>query len=165
MISPPIVGVPAFSWCSSGPSSRMCWPNSFSRRYSMKRGPRKMQISIAAIPEMRISPNLTRLLCFASGVVVITLRQRFGDALQADRARALDQDRVALAQRAREFAGRLVGVGRVQVGRVLAREVAHTDQQLHPALARVLADLTVVVGGRGAELAHLAEHGDAPPFD
>ena len=25
---PPIVGVPAFRWCSAGPSSRMCWPNS-----------------------------------------------------------------------------------------------------------------------------------------
>ena len=25
---PPIVGVPAFVWCSAGPSSRMCWPNS-----------------------------------------------------------------------------------------------------------------------------------------
>ena len=58
MISPPIVGVPAFSWCSSGPSSRMCWPNSFRRRYSMNFGPRKMQISIAAMPAIRISPSI-----------------------------------------------------------------------------------------------------------
>ena len=55
---PPIVGVPAFSWCSSGPSSRICWPNSRSRRYSMNFGPRKMQISIAAMPAMRISPSI-----------------------------------------------------------------------------------------------------------
>ena len=29
---PPIVGVPALPWCPAGPSSRMCWPNSFRRR-------------------------------------------------------------------------------------------------------------------------------------
>ena len=28
--SPPIVGVPALPWWPAGPSSRMCWPNSFS---------------------------------------------------------------------------------------------------------------------------------------
>ena len=29
---PPIVGVPALPWCPAGPSSRICWPNSFRRR-------------------------------------------------------------------------------------------------------------------------------------
>ena len=28
----PLVGVPAFEWCSCGPSSRICWPNSRTRR-------------------------------------------------------------------------------------------------------------------------------------
>ena len=45
--SPPIVGVPAFWWWPCGPSSRMCWPNSRSRRNSMNFGLRKMQISRA----------------------------------------------------------------------------------------------------------------------
>ncbi len=56
--SPPIVGVPALPWCPAGPSSRMCWPNSFRRRYSMKRGPRNMQMSREAMPPMRTSPSM-----------------------------------------------------------------------------------------------------------
>ena len=50
------VGVPAFSWWPSGPSSRMFWPNSRSRRIAMKRWLRKMQMSRAPIPAMRTSP-------------------------------------------------------------------------------------------------------------
>ena len=38
-IRPPIVGVPAFAWCSCGPSSRICWPNSRTRRQWMNFGP------------------------------------------------------------------------------------------------------------------------------
>ena len=53
MITPPIVGVPAFWWWPSGPSSRMCWPNSRSRRNSMNFGLRKMQMSSAAVPPKR----------------------------------------------------------------------------------------------------------------
>ena len=55
---PPIVGVPAFSWCPSGPSSRMCWPNSRSRMNSMNFGPRNMQMNSEPIPPMRISPSI-----------------------------------------------------------------------------------------------------------
>ena len=55
---PPIVGVPALPACAAGPSSRMCWPNSLSRRYSMKRGPRNMQMSREAEPPMTISPSI-----------------------------------------------------------------------------------------------------------
>ena len=58
MISPPIVGVPALPWWPAGPSSRICWPNSLSRRYSMNFGPRNMQISSEAMPAMRISPSI-----------------------------------------------------------------------------------------------------------
>ena len=56
---PPIVGVPALAWCSCGPSSRICWPNSRSRRNSMNFGPRKIVISIAAMPAIRICPRST----------------------------------------------------------------------------------------------------------
>src|SRR3954452_6820279 len=100
-ISPPMVGVPALVWCSCGPSSRMCCPNSFTRRYSMNLGPRKMQISIAAMPAIRTSP-IARL---------HQLRQLLGDSLETGGARALDEDRVAGLQARRQQLGRLVGVG------------------------------------------------------
>ena len=61
MMIPPIVGVPALAWCSCGPSSRMCWPNSRSRRNSMNFGERKMQMSRDAVPAMRTSPTVQRL--------------------------------------------------------------------------------------------------------
>src|SRR3954451_15443517 len=57
MIRPPIVGVPALPGCPAGPSSRICCPNSFSRRYSMNFGPRNMHKSSDAMPAMRISPS------------------------------------------------------------------------------------------------------------
>ena len=43
---------------ASGPSSRMCWPNSRSRRNLMKRGPTNMQISREPMPPIRISPSI-----------------------------------------------------------------------------------------------------------
>src|ERR1700759_1473363 len=100
MISPPIVGVPALAWCSCGPSSRMCCPNSFTRRYSMNFGPRKMQISIAAIPAIRTSP--------IAGLHQVGERLR--NRLEAGRARALDENRVAGLQPRRQELG---GLGRV----------------------------------------------------
>src|SRR5690349_18399958 len=108
MISPPIVGVPALAWCSCGPSSRMCWPNSFTRRYSMNFGPRNMQISIAAMPAIRTSP-IPRLQ---------QLAQLLGHRLEAGRARPLDQDRVARLQLGGEQLGGLGGVGDELVGPV-----------------------------------------------
>src|SRR6188472_2409964 len=81
-IRPPIVGVPAFAWCSCGPSSRMCCPNSLTRRYSMNFGPRKMQISIAAIPAISTSPIDQRL-------------QGLRNGLEAGGAGALDEYDVA----------------------------------------------------------------------
>ena len=56
MMIPPIVGVPALAWCSCGPSSRMCWPNSRSRRNEMNFGDRKMHMSRDAVPAIRTSP-------------------------------------------------------------------------------------------------------------
>src|SRR4051812_37168862 len=100
-ISPPIVGVPAFVWCSCGPSSRMCWPNSRTRSNSMNLGPRKMQISIAAMPAIRTSP--------IAGLH--QLRQLLGDGLETGGTRALHQDGVAGFQTCRQQLGGLVGVG------------------------------------------------------
>src|SRR3954454_16544126 len=105
MIRPPIVGVPALAWCSCGPSSRMFWPNSLTRRYSMNLGPRKMQISIAAIPAISTSPIEQRL-------------QLLGEGLQPGRARALDQHHVSGAELGGEQLGRLLGVADELVGPV-----------------------------------------------
>src|SRR4249919_666250 len=109
----------------------MCWPNSRTRRNSMNFGPRKMQISIAAMPAISTSP-------------IDQLPQRLRDRLQARRARALDQDRVAGLKLGGEQLGRLLR-GRDQlVGPVLARRFADPDQQGDLGLAGPLADLAVV---------------------
>ena len=49
----------------------------------MNLGERKMQISSEAVPAMRTSPS------------AVSLRQRLGDDLEADAARALDEQDVA----------------------------------------------------------------------
>src|SRR3954447_19557040 len=121
MISPPIVGVPAFAWCSCGPSSRMCWPNSFTRRYSMNFGPRKMQISIAAMPAIKTSPTV------GSPQQVV---QRDGHGLKAGRARALDQDRVARLELGGEQLGCLLGIADQLVGAIDASGLADPDQEV-----------------------------------
>src|SRR3954449_3773432 len=97
MMIPPIVGVPALAWCSCGPSSRICWPNSRSRRNSMNFGDRNTQISSDAVPAIRTSPMRHRL-------------QRLGDDLEADAARALHEHDVAGAD---ELAGQRRGLGGV----------------------------------------------------
>ena len=53
---PPMVGVPAFTACPAGPSSRMCWPNSRARSHQMNFGERKTQMSSEAVPAMSTSP-------------------------------------------------------------------------------------------------------------
>src|SRR5436190_1150982 len=149
MMIPPIVGVPALAWCSCGPSSRMCWPNSFTRRYSMNFGPRKMQISIAAMPAISTSP-------------IQELLEGLGDGLQAGRARALDEDGVAGLQPCGEQLRGLPGRADQLVRIVVAGRRADADQQTDLGLARPRTDLAVIAGGIGAELGHLAEHGDPP---
>src|SRR3954471_21684630 len=81
MMIPPMVGVPALEWWPSGPSSRMFWPNSRSRRNARNFGDRKMQISSEAVPAIRTSPT----------------GQRLRDGLQADAARGLHEHHVARA--------------------------------------------------------------------
>src|SRR4051812_46492335 len=149
-ISPPIVGVPALVWCSCGPSSRMCWPNSRTRRNSMNLGPRKMQISIAAIPAIRTSP--------IAGLH--QLRQLLGDGLETGRARALDEDRVAGLQPRRQQLGRLVWVGDELVGVVVAGGQADADHEVDPGRAGVLPDLAVVARRVRSQLPHLPQHRD-----
>src|ERR671930_109239 len=98
MMIPPIVGVPALAWCSCGPSSRICWPNSRSRRNSMNFGDRKTQISSDAVPAIRTSPMRGRL-------------QGLGHDLEADAARALDEHHVARRDELAGQRGRLARVG------------------------------------------------------
>ena len=117
----------------------------------MNFGPRKMQISIAAMPAIRISPSTYR-----------SVRELLRDPLQPHRARALDQDRIARPKRRGERVGGGLGVRHLLVGLVRGGLLPHPDDQLDPTLACVLADLAVVGRGLGAELPHLSEHGDAP---
>ena len=84
MMIPPIVGVPALTWCLAGPSSRMNCPNSRCCRKAMNFGDRKMQMSSAAVPAMRTSP-----------IARLSAPQALGDDLEADAARALDEHGVA----------------------------------------------------------------------
>src|SRR5690242_16514844 len=94
MMIPPIVGVPALAWCSCGPSSRMCCPNSRARRNSMNFGDRKTQMSSEAVPAIRTSP----------------ISQRLRDRLEPDPAGGLHEHEVA---RPEQLAGERGGSGRV----------------------------------------------------
>ena len=88
------------------------------------------------------------------------------NALEADRARALDEHASpALEQLARAARRRASGVGDPRVGRVVAGELADADQRLDPELAGVRAGLAVVGRAVGAELGHAAEDGDPAPCD
>src|SRR4051795_8341102 len=107
MMIPPIVGVPAFSWWPSGPSARMNWPNSRSRRNAMNFGDRKMQMSSDAVPAMRTSPMSVQRLARARGAGLQAAR----DDLEADAARSLDEDGVAGAHQLAGQRGRAGGVG------------------------------------------------------
>src|SRR6478735_5837939 len=125
----------------------MCWPNSLTRRYSMNLGPRKMQISIAAMPAISTSP-------------IEQLLQGHGHALEAGRARALDQDRVAGFELGGEQLGRLLGRANEVIRTVVAGGLTDTDEEIDAAGAGALTDLAVVAGGAGAELGHLAQNRD-----
>src|SRR4051812_46912538 len=99
MMIPPIVGVPALAWWPSGPSSRMFWPNSRSRRNSMNFGERKMQMSSEAVPAIRTSPMRRR------------LHERLGDRLERDAPGRLDEHDVAGLDDVPGDDGGLGGVG------------------------------------------------------
>ena len=121
MISPPIVGVPALAWWPSGPSSRICWPNSRSRRYSMNFGPEEDRDQHRRHPgdqDLRRDRSGPKAEPVGLGeqighVAIADLGpQSIGEALQADRARALDEDGVAGAEQARgDLGGRVAASG------------------------------------------------------
>src|SRR3954463_12317231 len=149
MMIPPIVGVPAFEWCS-GPSSRMFWPNSRARRNAMNFGDRKMQISSEAVPAIRTSPT----------------GQGLRDGFEADPARCLHEHDVARGDQLRHQRGggvRIRDVVRFAVDLHEGREWPHGDQDVYGGRGRVGADLAVRLLGSGSELEHVPEHGDAPP--
>ena len=158
MMIPPIVGVPAFSWWPSGPSSRMCWPNSRSRRNSMKRGDRKMQMSRAAVPRDQDLAHQAP-----------SRLQRLGHDLEADAARALDAApcrpaRSERRQRARPPRRRRAARRPPRSRRRSARPAGRRRRAAStPAAARVGADLGVEARLVGPELEHVPEHGDPAP--
>src|SRR4051794_15521186 len=150
---PPIVGVPAFTAWAAGPSSRMCCPNSFCRRYSMNFGPRKMQMSRDAIPAMRTRPSMLPL-----------ARQH---PFEADGTRSLDQHAVARSRQLLENGPRLLRGGhRVALAAEALgyrqRRLAHRHEHVDPQLVRSLADLAVVARCLGPKLGHRSEDRDPP---
>ena len=131
-------------------------------------------MSSDAVPPMRTSPISPppRGGLLGSGVLGSGVRgggrERLGHDLQADAARALDQHDVAGLH---DVAGE-PGGGRSIPHRVhlaleasahLRRQRAHGDQHVHSRRGRIRADLAVVPALVGAELEHVAEHGDAAP--
>ncbi len=146
MMIPPIVGVPALAWWPSGPSSRMCWPNSRSCSAAMNRGERNMQISSAAVPAMRTSP-------ISRGARLTACSPTPRDALTS----TVSPGRTSLST----SGDGLLGVGDRAVAGHVRRQRPDGDHDVG-APARVRADLLVVGDLVGAELEHVAEHGDAP---
>ena len=130
----------------------------------MNFGPRKIVISIAAIPAIRIWPR--SIADEATSLASSGERRAHCSAvprrpisssveqLEADRARALDQQRVArLEHRLGERHGRL-GIGSPGVGRIVAGELANPDDRPDAELSAWDAGLSVIVARRS---------GPAPP--
>ena len=162
-IRPPIVGVPAFAWCSCGPSSRICWPNSLTRRNWMNFGPRKIVISIAAMPAIRTSPRSI----WFDAISPMRHRARSSSARTASVNASSPTAREPFTRTASPLAEQpaddptpSTGVGRPLVRGVVAGELADADDRVDAEIARVGAGLAVVGGAVGAELAHPAEDGD-----
>ena len=153
MMIPPIVGVPAFAWWPSGPSSRMLWPNSRSRRNAMNFGDRKTQISSEAVPAIRTSP----------------MRQRLRDRLQADPARRLHQHHVARTHEPRRPATpprrrRSPRAPRRRTPPASPPTAARRRPARRPRTAAAYAPISRCASSSPApELEHVSEHGDTPP--
>src|SRR5579885_2136476 len=126
---PPIVGVPCFSRCRFGPSSRICWPNSLRRRKAMNVGPLRIAMIIATSA--------------ATSTLVMSAGKILRDDLESHRQRALHEHRVAGAQHLAQSGGRLVGRSH-PFAAVGAGELADRDHLLDPELAHERADLGVV---------------------
>ena len=138
----------------------------------MNFGPRKIVISIAAIPAIRTSPRSIAAeatsLRTAAAVGRHPLRRR-RRATRASVRRSSPTERDPLTSTAspgssrRSTSGTAASAsGAQRVRRVLARQLADADQRLDPEAAGQRPDLAVVAGGVRAQLLHLAEHGHPP---
>ena len=160
MMIPPIVGVPAFAWWPSGPSSRMCWPNSRSRRNAMnfgrqedadeqRGGARDQDLAHATAVPRRRSASAT------------TSRPTPRDALTSTVSPGCEQAR-------HERRGRR-GVGDARASRrrtpraMCAARGPTVTSRSTPRSRGVRADLRVEAALVGPELEHVAEHRDAAP--
>ncbi len=165
MMSPPMVGVPAFAWCSCGPSSRMCCPNSLTRRYSMNFGPRKIVISIAAMPAIRTSPRSIR--STASKLAPqASPRLPINSSVKCSRPterEPLTRTMSPSASRPSASLDRRRRVRRPLVGRVVAGQLADSDHGPDPEAPRERADLAVIGRGVRPQLGHPAKHRDLAP--
>src|SRR5688572_7243522 len=94
---PPIVGVPCFTRCPAGPSSRLCCPSSFSRRNLMNFGPATIASSI---PRMAARMTLANLGPDEG--------EGLGDRFEADGARTFHEHAVSGADELVEERQRLV---------------------------------------------------------
>src|SRR6266536_2955964 len=145
-----MIGVPCLATWRSGPSSRMVCPYSLRRRKAMKRGPARIEISIAARPAIRTRTKLG-----------LHRRQRFRHLLEREHAGALDEYAVARLQLLPQRLDRLGGVGG-RAATVDPRLWADGDQDVDADLFDCAGDLAMSLVGVIAELRHLSEHGDAP---
>src|SRR5262249_35317591 len=148
-----MIGVPCLVEWASDISSRMCCPYSGGRRKAMKRGPARIEISIAARPAIRTRTTLG-----------LHRRQRFRYRLEPHRPRTLDQDGVARTDELVELAQRLVDVrrparrdARSSVD-VPSGKLSDGKQLVDLELLGRLADLAVVRRRRPAELRHVTEN-------
>ena len=167
MITPPIVGVPAFWWCPSGPSSRMCWPNSRSRRNSMNFGLRNRQMSSAAVPPNRIRP-ISAARRAGAGAVGAPCSCARAPAERCTRSSPTPREAftstvspscssVASSSAAAPRIGHGVGLAR-ELRAHLGRQRPDGDEQVDAAFARVQPDLAVQALRLRAQLEHVAEH-------
>src|SRR5688572_23605472 len=113
----------------------------------MNFGPRKIVISMAAMPAIRTSPRSIRSAArSAASVIAAPADQLVREVLQPDRARTFDQEDVAFAKhsvRDLDCRGR---IRRPLVRRIVPRELAHADHRPDPKAASQRADLSVVPG-------------------
>ena len=155
MMIPPIVGVPAFAWWPAGPSSRMCWPNSRSRRNAMNFGDeedadeqrgRAGDEDLAHQAPSSASATTSR----------PTPRERLDEHGVARRAASSGHDAAAACASASGVT-LAVAVGHVRGARPDGDE--HVDARSRGRGRRSPRGSGLV----GPELEHVAEHGDAAP--
>ena len=163
---PPIVGVPAFAWWPSGPSSRMCCPNSRSRMKAMNLGRQEDADQQRGGARDQDAPHQPSSGAGGSASAA---------SASATASRPIPREAFTrMVSPARTRRGHERGCGRrvgreqllpaVERVRQLAAARADRDEQLDAERRRVRADLGMEAGGLRTQLQHVAEHGDAPPL-